>query len=130
MRPKERVRLALETLLNEGERDAATIAAHFDPGYRQWVDGETLDFDGFVAHMQALDAAVERVTVTFAALLEEGDRVASRHVIDSVMKDGRRAGFEVIAIFEVGAGGLVSCHELTRQLTGSREDADLGSRMS
>lgn len=128
MRAKDRVRRALETLLDDGRRDAATIAAHFDPGYRQWVDGETLDFDGFVAHMQALDAALDSVRVTFESMVEEGDQVATRHIVDSVMKDGHTGRFEVIAIFGVGAGGILSCHELTRQIDGRGEDRDLGSR--
>lgn len=130
MRAKDRVRLALTELLSEGRRDAATIAAHFAPGYRQFVDGETLDFDGFVAHMQALDAAVETIAVTFETLVEEGDQVASRHLVESVGKDGHRGVFEVIAIFAVGPDGIRSCHELTRQITGRAQDRDLGSRRS
>lgn len=130
MRPKDRVQEALETLLNDGRRDAATIAAHFDPGYRQQVDGETLDFEGFVAHMRALDAAVASVTVSFVSVIEEGDQVATRHLVESVSREGQRGRFEVIAIFRVGPGGILSCHEMTRQLEGRNADRDLGSRTS
>lgn len=49
MGAKDSVKMALETLLTDVRRDAATIAAHFAPDYRQWVDGETLELDGFVA---------------------------------------------------------------------------------
>ena len=128
MGAKDRVKLALEALLTGGQRDAATIAAHFAPDYRQWVDGETLDFDGFVAHMQALDAALSSVAVHFETLVAEDSRVASRHIVESVGKDGHRGRFEVIAIFELGPQGIRSCHELTRQISGRAEDRDLGAR--
>lgn len=130
MRPKDRVRLALEALLTDGRRDRAVIAAHFAPSYRQWVDGESLDFEGFVAHMAALDAAVASVAISFTSVLEEDDQVATRHLIESMSRDGHGARFEVIAIFRVGSGGILSCHELTRRIEGRGEDRDLGARMS
>ena len=125
---KQKVQRAFTTLINEGQVDPATIAEHFSPHYRQWVDGKELDYQGFIEHMQALRAAVTSMHVDFTTVIEEGDAVASSHTVTAQKRDGSFTRGRVIAIFRVGDDGIRSCQELTYLEEGDESDKDLGSR--
>ena len=128
MTNKQKVQRAFTTLINEGRADPATIAEHFSPDYRQWVDGKELDYQGFIEHMQALRAAVTSMHVDFTTMIEEGDAVATSHTVTAHKRDGSITRGRVIAIFRVGDDGIRSCQELTHLEEGDESDKDLGSR--
>ena len=66
--------------------------------------------------------------VTIDEFFDAGDRIAERHFVDVETKEGERARAEVIALWRVRGGQFVECVELTRQVAGSEELRDLGSR--
>ncbi len=108
--------------------DLALIEKHFHPDYQQWVNGESLDFNGFVDHMKALKSALKTVKITFEHLVEEGDRVCSIHYPQAEKNDGSHMKGKVIAFFKFSGDQLIACDELTHLLEGTDEDRDLGSR--
>ncbi len=65
-------------------------AKYFSRDYVQYVDGHRLDFDGFVKHMVEQKKVVASVNVTFKHMVEEGDKVATVHMIDATKKDGAK----------------------------------------
>ena len=127
--PKAVVRNAFEAIINQGRTDTATIEQYIALGYIQKVDGKTLDYKGFVSHMQALSATVSSMQVTFDSLTAEDDKVASAHRVRATKTDGgAQIEIQVITLFQVAGGRIVSCNEPTHLISGSHEDRDLGSR--
>ncbi|MCD6046425.1 MAG: hypothetical protein K0S08_72 [Gammaproteobacteria bacterium] len=108
--------------------DMATIARHFDASYTQYVDSETLNYDKFIQHVQALKDAVKSIKITFEHLIEEDDKVCSIHIAEAVKTNGEKIKAKVIALFQFKNDKLILCNELTHLIEGSAEDRDLGSR--
>ena len=93
----------------------------------QWVDGHELDFDGFVAHLKAQRQRIESVKFTFKSVVEQGDKVATIHLIDAVTKDSHPVKGKVVAQFTFEDGKIVNCEELTYFSEAREQDRDLGS---
>lgn len=110
------------------ELDMKAIQRWFHPDYRQIVGDTELDRDGFATHVSAQKEAVSETKVTWEHLVEEGDSVASVHIIDAVKRDGSTMAEKVIAYWEFEDDRIIRCDELTHLLSGSAADRDLGSR--
>lgn len=110
--------------------DMQAVERYVSPRYVQHVDGVTLDYAGFVAHMQKQKKAIAAMSVAFVALVQDPDGhvVFSHHVVEARKKDGGLVRVKVLAQFTVADGRLVGCDELTQLLSGAHEDRDLGSR--
>jgi ketosteroid isomerase-like protein len=107
---------------------AADCAQHVAKNYVQKVNSEVLDYDGFIDHMKALKKTVKSIKITFHDMLEDGNKVVTRHTARGIKNDNSVVEMDVIAIFEIQDGKLVSCNELTHLVEGSKADQDLGSR--
>ena len=106
----------------------AALARFVNPAYTQVTDGETADRGEFVAHLEHLRGVLASGRVVVHEALREGRRIADRHTVHATMKDGRVSSFEVILIGSLDEQDrLLEVFETTRQLTGSAEDANLGS---
>lgn len=127
---KKRVKEALEVILTDLGASVSLIKEYFHPDYVQKVDGKTLDFEGFVAHMHSLRSKVDRLKLTFEKLFEEGENVCSVHIVDVAKKDGSNARVKVIAHFKLSGGKIIYCDELTFLIAGEAQDAQLGSCFS
>lgn len=120
--------LFLNVLENPGATEA-TYAQYFSPDYVQHVDGKTLHFNDFVAHMKALKATMETILVTFDHILVDGDKVCTVHRVNGVKKNGVEIEAKVIALFQIKDKKIILCDELTRIVKGEKSDSDLGSRV-
>lgn len=125
---KQLIRDAFVNVLENPDATDATYADYFSKDYIQHVDGKTLNYDGFVAHMQTLKSVVETMKVTFEQLIVDGDKVCSVHVVDAIKKDGNEVQIKVIAYMQIKDKKIVFCDELTHMLKGEKSDRDLGSR--
>lgn len=105
-----------------------TYAKYFSKDYVQYVDGKTLNYNGFIAHMAAQKAALQSAEVTFKHMVAEGDKVATVHIVKAVKKDGRAVQAQVNALFQLKDNRVILCDELTRLIEGDPSDKDLGSR--
>jgi predicted SnoaL-like aldol condensation-catalyzing enzyme len=108
--------------------DAGTIARYFSPQYLQKTDGRTIDYSGFVAHVHELKRTLKNIKITFERLVAEGATVVSIHRADAEKVAGGRIAIRVFALFEIEAGKIVHCDELTHLEQGAAEDHDLASR--
>lgn len=106
----------------------STYSKYFSEDYVQYVDGKTLTYEDFVAHMKAQKAVMRSVTITFKQIVVEGNRIATIHYAEGIKKDGSEIKAQVNAVFEVENGKIISCDELTRLIKGDKSDKDLGSR--
>lgn len=103
-------------------------AQYISKDYVQCVDGEILKYNGFLDHMKALKKSVKSITIVFHDIITEGNKVVTRHTAYVVKKNNKEAEVQVIAIFEVKDGKIISCNELTHMQKGETADRDLGSR--
>ncbi|BAU74690.1 nuclear transport factor 2 family protein [Metapseudomonas furukawaii] len=125
---KQRIFDLFHDLVQAETLDPEKVADYLDPDYQQRVDGVLLDYQGFIAHMHRQKEAIARVEVEFLCLVAEGNVVFSNHQVHALTRDGRRVVVKVIAQFELKQGRLLRCDELTRLVSGTQEDEDLGSR--
>lgn len=125
---KQLIRLAFQNVIEATSVDAHEIEKYFSKRYVQNVDGRTLLFEEFVAHVIKQKETVALAKVRFLNLICETNVVFSNHEVDVLKKDGSKAKFKVIAEFCIADGKIVSCDELTRMIEGEKSDRDLGSR--
>lgn len=106
----------------------ADFDTYYSKEYIQHVDGKTLNYAEFLAHMNDLHKSLSSLEIEFLDIVAQGDKVATRHLAYGVKKDGREIEVLVVAIFGFKDGKLVSCDELTHMVKGAKEDKDIGSR--
>lgn len=122
----QRVAQALREIVCHPQHNEAKIRDYFSPDYQQYVDGETLDFAGFVSHMAKLKQLTGAIDVTLTAIAGEGANVLTHHHV-TVKQAGRQSRIDVFAHFTLHNGLIIRCEELTRLVTGTAEDRLLGS---
>ncbi|MBO0905719.1 nuclear transport factor 2 family protein [Jiella sonneratiae] len=98
------------------------------PDYVQYVDGEQLDYAGFLAHHEALRQSVVSASVSFEHVVTDGASAATVHVAEAVKLSGERVRLKVIAYFQFRDHRICVVDELTHMLEGEARDRDLGSR--
>ena len=108
--------------------DTAAVAKYVSPSYIQTVDGVTLNYDGFIAHMRKQKEVIASLSVEFLAMVAECDILFTNHVVTVQKKDSSVIQIKVIAQFVFEDNRLIRCDELTRLLSGNHEDRDIGSR--
>lgn len=100
------IKSAIDDLFNHpGLTTKEAIERHFDPRFRQRVNGEWIEYSAFQAHMDQLRSIVDRATITILDELVDGSRYAERHMIDLFMRDGERVLQEVYLFAELGHDG-------------------------
>lgn len=119
---------ALQEIVGHPEHDERRIALYFSPEYQQIVDGQPLDYRGFVRHMALLKSLTTTMTVSVLATACELNTVFTHHHVSVEKRNGEQSAIEVMARFTLSAGLIVRCEELTRLVQGDKDDHDLGSR--
>jgi len=105
-----------------------TIAKYFSQELVWRVDGKSLGYADFMAHITTLKAVTETIKSTSEHLIVDNDGICSVHIVDVVKKDGSKVKAKVIAFFQVKDQKIILCDELTHIVEGSKSDHDLGSR--
>lgn len=118
---------ALHNIVCQPDHDEARIRSYFSPDYQQQVNGEALDFAGFVRHMAKLKQLTRSIDITVVAIASQHNEVLTRHHVSVEKKDGAQSHIEVFAHFTLREGLIIRCEELTRLLDGAAEDHSLGS---
>jgi len=126
MNNAQRVAQALREIICKPEHNEATIRAWFSADYQQYVDGETLDFSGFVSHMAALKGLTQAMDIELVAIVGQDTTVLTHHIV-TVKKAGQPSRIEVFAHFTLRDGLIIRCEELTRLVAGAEQDRLLGS---
>jgi hypothetical protein len=119
---------ALQAVISHPGHDEKKIAHYFSPDYQQIVDGHHLDYAQFVQHLAVLKSHTRQMEVNVKALATEEDTVFTHHSVAVEKSSGDKSEFEVFARFTLAAGKIIRCEELTRMVSGTADDRDLGSR--
>jgi ketosteroid isomerase-like protein len=131
MTPNETKQFVKEIFKNTIENMDATeetYAKYFSKDYVQYVDGKTLKYNDFIAHINALKNVLKSAKITFKHMIVEEDTVATVHLVDAVKKDGGIIEAQVNALFRIKDKKVILCDELTHLIKGEKSDRDLGSR--
>lgn len=108
---------------------SADIGAYFSPDYQQRVDGKTLNFAEFMAHVAVLKSTIQSAQVTFEQVLVNGDQWADIHYVEAIKADNSRLCVKVLAFYTFKEGKIWRIDELTHLVVGAASDRDLGSRL-
>ncbi|MFM2485190.1 nuclear transport factor 2 family protein [Celerinatantimonas yamalensis] len=119
---------AFKEIIESPLYDKNKLTHYFSSDYKQVVNGNLLDFDGFIKHVERLKTETKNMTLTVIASAAEGDTVFTHHNVVVEKEDGELTLFEVLANFTVSNSKIVRCEELTRVIQGTDSDQDLGHR--
>ncbi|WP_443086702.1 nuclear transport factor 2 family protein [Vagococcus sp. WN89Y] len=122
----QHVAQALREIICHPEHSEAKIRDFFSADYQQYVDGETLDFAGFVSHMATLKRLTQAMDIELVAIAGQSSTVLTHHIV-TVKKEGQQSRIEVFAHFTLRDGLIIRCEELTRLVAGAAQDRLLGS---
>ena len=115
-------------VLFDADKSADDVRPFFTKSYTQWVDGKSLDYDGFFQHVVALKEVIATAYVEFIEFMVEGDTAADIHDVFVTKKNGETLHVRVIAFFTFENDQITSVREMTHLLKGNESDHDLGSR--
>lgn len=115
-------------VLLDADKSVDDVKPFFAKHYTQWVDGKSLDYDGFFRHVAALKEEVGSAHVEFIEFMVAGDTAADIHDVFVTKKNGEALHVRVIAFFTFENGQITSVREMTHLLNGNKSDHDLGSR--
>ena len=115
-------------VLFDADKSVDDVRPFFAKNYTQWVDGQSLDYDGFFQHVVALKEVIATAHVEFIEFMVEGDTTADIHDVFVTKKNGETLHVRVIAFFTFENDQIASVREMTHLLKGNESDHDLGSR--
>lgn len=98
---------------------------YLSSNYIQNADGHTINYQGFLAHVQGLHSAMKSIHFTFEQIVAEGDIVATHHIANGIKKNGQRVKTEFFSFFTVKNHKITECQEVSRMIEGTSEDQDL-----
>ena len=109
-------------------REEPQVDRFMTEDYTQLVDDKLLDRAGFLQHLQTVREAITAVEFQFEELVADENMIAERHLIMATKTDLTTMSAEVIALHHLRDGRVSRIVELTRLVSGSEADKDLGSR--
>lgn len=126
--PKDIVKNCFRDIMQAEKWDESNYDKYFSKDYVQIADGKTLNYTQGLEHVKTLKRDCKSIKIVFHEIIEEGNKVATRHTGHVIKSDDSEAEVDVMAIFEIKDGKIIGCRELTRLVKGSKADEDLGSR--
>ena len=130
MRGNERVTEFFDNALNDvcfgrPEDTEAAVRRYFTESYLQTTDGETSDFCQFVEHVSKLRSMIREGHIEVIDALQEGVRIAERHIVRATKNDGKEVLVEVFLFGILAADGrLERVWEITRPASENQTDED------
>ncbi|PHM24782.1 hypothetical protein [Xenorhabdus budapestensis] len=113
---------------NDDNNLTSTIEEYFSKNYIQVVNGNELNFNDFVSHINLLKETLISVNVNILSIAEKENNVHTHHIVKAIKKDGEHIEFEVFTRFLINESKIIRCYELTRKISGGEQDDDLGFR--
>lgn len=129
MNLKETVKELFNVLLINEHLEVKNITKYVSEKYIQVVNGTSLNFEQFKQHIIALREKYDLCEIDFETLIEEGNKVFSKHQVMLKLKNEEIARTKVFADFTFLNGKLIYCDETTLLIKGDKEHQNLGSTL-
>ena len=104
------------------------FAKYFSPEFTQISDGHALNYQDFLAHVQAMHKTMKSIHLTFRQIAAEKNIVATHHIASGITQDGRAVKTEFFAFFTIKDHKIINCQEVSRMIQGDTADQNLSYR--
>jgi len=121
------LRAMLEDMYQSVFADPACVPRYFSDDYVQVTDGKTIGYAEFLAHLRHLQGLIATIEFEVLDAMCDGDRLADRHVVRLLRKDGTESRHEVYLFGTVRDGRFVAVSEATCVLDGDARSKTLAS---
>lgn len=105
----------LLTRLFKGEIDPKDV---FSPEYQQITDGHSLDYSGFIQHLEHVRSQIRDIAFHVEQIGCHDTLLADRHIVTVTYPEGHQAEIEVYMFATLCAGKICRIHEVTRVANG------------
>lgn len=102
----------------------------FSEDYQQHTDGNLLDFEGFVQHLDHVRAQVSHIAFRVEQACCTPNLLADRHIVTVTKTNGQTSDIEVYMFARLRDGKIWRIDEVTRVMKGDHADKSLASATS
>lgn len=122
------LRRALKSLFEEYRGSDSEFMKLFSTDFTLWVNGETSDYEAFLAHFEELSETAPDRRIDFVDMVAEGDLVFDQHVVTVIRSPDDQTIVDVFAKWTIADGLIIRCEELTRHRDASEGAHPPGAR--
>lgn len=120
----------MQQLLNDLFAGKLAPAEIFSVDYQQHTDGNTLDYEGFIQHLNHVRAQVSRIVFKVEQACCTPHMLADRHTVTVTKTNGQTSDIEVYMFARLRDGKIWRIDEVTRVIKGDHADKSLASATS
>lgn len=102
-----------------------SFSNYLSSDYIQNADGHSINYQGFLTHVEGLHSTMKSIHFTFKQIVAEGDVVATHHIAHGIKKNGQHVKTEFFSFFTVKNHKITECQEVSRMIKGTSEDKNL-----
>ena len=85
----------LQNMYQEIFANPVAAPRFFSEDYVQTSDGRSISYFEFIEHIHHVVSVRERIEIEVVDVIRDGNRIADRHTVKLIRKDGRRSLLEV-----------------------------------
>lgn len=120
----------MQQFLNDLFAGKLAPAEIFSADYQQHTDGNTLDYEGFIQHLNHVRAQVSRIAFRVEQACCTPHMLADRHRVTITKTNGQTSDIEVYMFARLRDGKIWRIDEVTRVIKGDHADKSLASATS
>lgn len=120
----------MQQFLNDLFAGKLAPAEIFSADYQQHTDGNTLDYEGFIQHLNHVRAQVSRIAFRVEQACCTPHMLADRHCVTVTKTNGQTSDIEVYMFARLRDRKIWRIDEVTRVIKGDHADKSLASATS
>ena len=103
------------------------VKDYLSQDYIQIVDNNPpMNYQDFINHIITQKKIIPKANITFTEFVAQGDKVAEIHLVKANKKNNSLVEAKIIAVWTIKNGKITKCEEMSKILTGTKEDEKLG----
>jgi hypothetical protein len=109
---------ALDRFYADMLADETSVQRYFAPTYVQHANGDSMDYEQFLEHLDHLRRFGRRVVFKVAEAVDGGGVIAERHIVELIDQDNEQSLIETFCFIRFANGRIAQIHELYRVISG------------
>jgi len=101
----------------------------FSEDYAQTTDGHSISYAEFIEHIHHVISVTERIEIEVVDVIRDGNRIADRHTVKLIHKDGTNSLLEVYLFGTLHNGRFTRVIETTRLIEGNEASRALATEV-